>query len=76
MKTRRALALENKKLNVKYQGIQTQVEPNITQQIEQEARKTVKLATKVKDSKTFEQKYKTIDSVGTNKIKTTKTTKK
>ena len=37
------------------------METNIKRHIQQVARKTVRLATKVKDPKTFEQKYKTID---------------
>ena len=60
--TRQALALEKKKkLNSRYKGIQQPINPNIRKKIEQVARKTVRLATKVKKPNTFEQKYKMID---------------
>ena len=41
--------------------MQRTVDKNIQKRIEQVARKTIWLATKVQNSKTFEQKYKTID---------------
>ena len=43
-------------LNVRCKGVQTQVEPNIAKRLKQVARKTIKLATKVEDPKTFEKK--------------------
>ena len=66
-------------LNVRCKGVQTQVEPNIAKRLKQVARKTIKLATKVEDPKTFEKKnYRgqnfdkyTPQSVGTNTKKTT-----
>ena len=44
----------------KFKGTQPQVDLK-TKKIKQVARKAIKLATKVKDPKTFEQKYKTVD---------------
>ena len=41
--------------------MQQTVDKNIEKRIEKVARKTIRLATKVKSPKTFEQKYKTID---------------
>ena len=61
VKTRKAVALEKERLNLRYKGIQQQTDPVIKRKVEQVARKTIRLATKVKDPKTFEQKYKTID---------------
>ena len=58
VKTRKAVALEKERLNLRYKGIQQQTDPIIKKKVEQVARKTIRLATKVKDPKTFEQKYK------------------
>ena len=44
----------------KFKGTQPQIDLK-TEKINQVARKAIKLATKVKDPKTFEQKYKTVD---------------
>ena len=49
------------RLNFRYKGIQQQPEQTIKKKLEQVAGKTISFATKVKDPKTFEQKYKTID---------------
>ena len=49
------------KLNLRYESVQTTLDKNTGKRIEQVARKTIRIATKVKDPKTFEQKYKTID---------------
>ena len=43
------------------QGSTRTIDKNIEKRIEQVARKLIRLATKVKNPKTFEQKYKTID---------------
>ena len=56
-----ALALEKEKLNLRSKGIQQKINPNIRKKIEQVARKTVRLATKVKEPNIFEQKHKKID---------------
>ena len=61
MKTRKTVALEKEKLNLRYKMIQQQTDPTIKKKVEQVARKIIRLATKVKDPKTFEQKHKTID---------------
>ena len=61
VKTRYSLSKGKKALNLRYKGTQNQVDTNIKRHIQQVARKTVRLSTKVKDPKTFEQKYKTID---------------
>ena len=49
MKTRRALALEKEKFNVRFKSVQAQVKLIITKRVEQKARKRMKLATQVKD---------------------------
>ena len=49
------------KLKVRYNGVQTTVNKKKEKRIEQIARKTIRIATKAKDPKTFEQKNKTID---------------
>ena len=56
-------AIENvkDKLNIRYKGLQTTVDKNTEKRIDQVARKTIRIATKVKDPRTFEQKYKNID---------------
>ena len=53
--------LDKNKLNIRYKGVQRTIDKNIEKRIEQVARKTIRLATKVKNPKTFEQKYKTVD---------------
>ena len=60
VKTRRTLALEKEKLNLRYKGFTIKLTRK-KEKVEQVARKTVTLATNVKDPKTFEEKYKTID---------------
>ena len=59
--TRYSLNKEKEALNLRYKGTQKQVNKNIKKHIRQVARKTVRIATKVKDPYTFEQKYKTVD---------------
>ena len=49
------------KLNVRYKGVQKTIDANTRKRIEQVARKTIRIATKVKNPKTFEQRYKTVD---------------
>ena len=56
VKTRRALALEKEKLNLRSKGIQQQINPCKRKKFEKIARKTVRLATKVKEPSTFETK--------------------
>ena len=57
----KAMEILKDKLNVSYKGIQTRIDKNTKKRIDQVARKTIIKATKVKDPRTFEQKYKTID---------------
>ena len=57
----KAIEIVKNKLNVRYKGLQTTVDKNTKKRIDQVARKTIRIATKVKDPRTFEQKYKTID---------------
>ena len=56
-------SIENAKdrFNVRYKGVQATVYKNAEKRIDQVARKKIRKSTKVKDPKTFEQKYKTID---------------
>ena len=54
VKTRKAVALEKEILNLRYKGIQQQTDPIIKKKVEQVARKTIRLATKVKDPTNFE----------------------
>ena len=58
---KRNIEINIDKLNNRYTGIQTSTDKNISKRLEQVARKSIRVATKVKDSKTFQQKYKTID---------------
>ena len=60
-KTRRAIDIIKDELNVRYQGVHAPVDKSTKKTLEQTARKTVQIATKVKYPKTFEQKYKTVD---------------
>ena len=57
----KSIELAKNKFNVRYKGVQRTVDKNIKKRLEQVARKTIRLATKVKNPKTFKQKYKTID---------------
>ena len=57
----KSIELAKNKRNVRYKGVQRTLDKIIEKQKEQVARKTLRLATKVKNPKTFEQKYKTID---------------
>ena len=59
VKNRKTLALEKEKLNLRHKGIHQKIDMKIIKEIEQVARKTIRLATKMKDLKIFEQKYKT-----------------
>ena len=61
VRTRYSIANKKEALNLRYNGTQKQVDTNIKKPIQQVAQKTVGIATKVKDPKTFEQAYKTID---------------
>ena len=61
VKTRKAVAPEKETLNLRYKGIKQQTDHIIKKKVEPVTRKTIRLATKVKDPKTFEQKYKMID---------------
>ena len=53
--------LDKNKLNIRYKGVQRTVDKNIEKRIEQVAQKTNRLATKVENPKTIEQKCKTIN---------------
>ena len=53
VKTRKTVALEKERLNLRYKGIQQQTGPIIKEKVEQVARKTIRLATKVNDPKNF-----------------------
>ena len=57
----KAIEIVKDKLNVRYKGILTTVNKNTKKRIDQVALKTIRIATKVKDPRIFEQKYKTID---------------
>ena len=57
----KVIELAKDKLNVRYKGIQTTIDPHTKKKIEQVVRKTIRIATKVKSPKIFEQKYKTVD---------------
>ena len=63
VKARKTLASEKENLNLRYEGVHQQTDTNIKKKIEQVARKTIEIATEVKDPKIFEQKqkYKAID---------------
>ena len=50
------IAINIVKLNNTYEGIQTLTDKNVSKRLEQVARKTIRVATKVKDPKTFQQK--------------------
>ena len=56
-KSKKTIELIKNKLNVRYKGVQVTVDKNTEKRIDQVARKTIRLATKVNDP-TFEQKYK------------------
>ena len=56
-----SIELAKNKPNLRYKGVQQTFDKKFKKRIEQVARKTVRLATKVKNPKTFEQKYKTKD---------------
>ena len=57
----KAIEIIKNKLNVRYKGLQTTVDKNTKKRIDQVARKTIRIATKVKDPRTFEQKFTTKD---------------
>ena len=54
------IELVKDKLNIRYKRLQRTIDTHTKERIEQMARKTVRIATKVKNPKIFEQKYKTI----------------
>ena len=57
----KVIELAKNKLNVTYKGIQKTIAAHTRKHIEQLARKTIRIATKVKNPKTFGQRYKTVD---------------
>ena len=57
----KVIELAKDKLNVRHKGIQRTIDAHTKKRIEQVARKTIRIATKVKNPKTFEQRYKTVD---------------
>ena len=57
----KVIELAKDKVNVRYKGIQRTIDPHTKKRIEQVARKTNRIATKVKNPKNFEQRYKTVD---------------
>ena len=62
-KRKRNIAINVDKINNRYKGIQTPTDKNVSKRLEQMARKTIRVANKVKDPKTFQEKYKTIDGI-------------
>ena len=55
--TKRATEKIKDKLNIRYKNIQTSIDENTKKKrLKKVARKTIRIATKVKDPKTFEQK--------------------
>ena len=48
----KVIELAKDKLNLRYKGIQTTIDPHTKKKIEQVARKTIRIATKVKSPKT------------------------
>ena len=61
LRTRFSLAREEESLDSNFEGIESQVDTNTRKKKQRVPRKTIRLATKVKDPKTIDQKYKTID---------------
>ena len=59
--TSKSIELAKNKLNVRCKGIQKTINKNTEKRRDQVARKIIRLATKVKNPKTFEQKYKTVE---------------
>ena len=59
----KAIEIVKDKLNIRYKGVQTTVDKNTKKRIDKVERKTIRIATKVKDPKTFEQKYKIKDGL-------------
>ena len=57
----KVIELAKDKLNVRYKVVQRTIDAHTKKRIEQVARKTIRIATKVKNPKTFEQRYKTVD---------------
>ena len=56
-KCKRSIAINIDRVNNRYKGIQTLTDKNVSKRLEQVARKTIRVATKVKDPKTFQQRY-------------------
>ena len=56
-----SIELAKNKLNIGYKGVQETIDKSFEKRIKQVARKTIRLATKVKNSKTLEQKFKSIE---------------
>ena len=59
--TSKSIELAKNTLSVRCKGIQKTIYKNTEKRRDQVARKIIRLATKVKDPKTFEQKYKTVE---------------
>ena len=59
--SKRFIEICKAKLNTRYKRLQAPIDRNIEKRLDQVARKTIRVATKVKDPKLFEQKYKTVD---------------
>ena len=60
-KSKKTIEIFKDKLNVRYKGVQATIDKNTEKHRDQIARKTIRIATKVKDPKNFKTKYKTID---------------
>ena len=54
-KRKRNIAIKIDKINNRYKGIQTFTDKNISKRLDQVARKKIRMATKVKDPKIFQQ---------------------
>ena len=59
--TSKSIDLAKNKLNVRRKGIQRTINKNTEKRKNQVAGKTIRLPTRVKDPKTFEQKHKTVE---------------
>ena len=57
----KVIELAKDKLNLRYEMVQRTIDAHTKKRIEQVGRKTIRIATKVKKPKTFEQRYKTVD---------------
>ena len=57
----RVIDISKDNLNTRNKRIQAPIDRNIKKRLDQVARKTIRVATKMKDRKIFDQKHKTID---------------